>query len=136
MFVEEVPPRFVQQIWPRVGAMLDAAMAHSAGEYTTDQLKVMLAQGTQSLLVAADESGTFHGAASVAFENYPNERVAFITAIGGRLIADKQLFDELCQWARKQGCTVIRGAAFEAVARLWRQRFGVAEIYRIVEKRL
>lgn len=132
MQIQNVHPNYVQQLWPSINTMLERALEHSGGEYSAEQLRMMLVRGEQVLLIANGESGIV-GAATIAFENYPNDRIAFITAIGGRLIAKQSLFDELKEWCRQQGCTKIRGAAREAVARLWHQKFGIEERYRIVE---
>ncbi len=132
MRVELVHPNHIAAIWPNVEGFLAEAMAHSAGEYTLEQLKVYLATGIQTLLVLVKEDKVC-GAATVAPENYPNACVAFITAIGGRDIARPEHFAKLAEWCRERGYTCIRGAAFEAVARLWRKQFQAKEIYRVVE---
>ncbi len=132
MRLEHVHQNHIAAIWPNVEGYLLQAMTHSAGEYTLDQLKVYLASGIQTLLVLTD-GDKIYGAASVATENYPNACVAFITAIGGKDIAKPEHFSKLADWCRQRGYTRIRGAAFEAVARLWRKQFQAKEIYRVVE---
>lgn len=135
MKLEQVHPNFVCQVWPHIEAMLTAALEHSGGEYTIEQLQFMLVRGEQILLVAVDDDG-IKGAASVTFENYPAARVGFITAIGGRLISSRDMFGQLVEWMKDQGCTKIRGAARESIARLWRQKFGFEQRYIIVEQSL
>lgn len=133
MRLEQLHPNYVCQHWPRIKGFLESGLAHSAGEYDAEQLKVSLVQGSQALLVVLDDEGEVHGACTVASESYPNMQVAFITAIGGRLIASRDLFEQFKTWAANRGHTHIRGFARESVARLWRQRFGYREIYRTVE---
>lgn len=96
---------------------------------------MMLVRGEQVLYVAVD-NGRILGAATVEFANFPNDRVAFITAIGGRMIARTDLFNELADILRQQGCTKIKGEAREAVARLWHQKFGIEAPRLIVEMKL
>ena len=74
----------VQQIWKDAEDMLAKAMAHSGGEYSLEQLKVMLTQGKQTLCVGAEDDLKIKCALTIEWINYPNDRVAFITAIGGR----------------------------------------------------
>ena len=100
-----------------------------------EQLKVFLVEGKHALLISVEED-VVTGAATVSPVHYPNSSVAFITAIGGRLIANRILFGQLCNWCKGQGFTCIRGACFESVARLWKQRFGFDDIYRVVELKL
>lgn len=114
--------------------MLDKAMAHSGGEYSLEQLKVMLTQGRQVLCVGAEEDLVIKCAMTIEWINYPNDRVAFITAIGGK--TDKQGFSEFEQWVKANGGTKIQGAAFEAVARLWKRAYGFENRYIIVELKL
>lgn len=135
MNVRPVHPQYVPQLWPKVGAMLQKALETGAGEYNADQLKVMLVNGHQTLLVV-EKDGEVKGAFCIVFELYPNDRIAFVTAVGGRAICDQEAWKQFEHWARLQGCTKIRGAAYESVARLWRQKFGVVSRYIIVEKDL
>jgi hypothetical protein len=77
----------IQQTWNEVEPMLAKAMAHSGGEYSLEQLKVMLTQGRQVLCVGTeldDLTLTIKCAMTIEWINYPNDRVAFITAIGGK----------------------------------------------------
>ena len=129
-----VPTEHIQQTWDKVEIMLDRAMAHSGGEYDLDQLKVLLTQGRQVLCVGAEKDLIIKCAMTIEWINYPNDRVAFITAIGGK--TDKQGFGEFEQWVKANGGTKIQGAAFEAVARLWKRAYGFENRYIIVEKRI
>jgi hypothetical protein len=124
----------VQQIWKDVEDMLAKAMAHSGGEYSLEQLKVMLTQGKQTLCVGAEDDLKIKCALTIEWINYPNDRVAFITAIGGR--TDKLGFEQFENWVRANGGTKIQGAAFEAVARLWKRAYGFENRYIIVEKKV
>jgi hypothetical protein len=90
--------------------------------------------GNWSLIVAVNEAG-IHGAATVSFSNRPNDRVAFITAIGGKLISNPDTVEQLKQVLSSVGATCIEGAARESIARLW-SRYGFEEKYRIVGVRI
>lgn len=135
MNLRPVPIAYIAQLWPQIGAMIGKALDTGAGEYNADQLKVMLVNGAQTLLVV-EQDEKIKGAFCIAFENYPNDRIAFVTAVGGRAMCDQGAWQQFEHWARLQGCTKIRGAAYESVARLWRQKFGVESRYIIVEKKL
>ena len=135
MQVKQVPIEFIQHVWPKVEPMLDRAMKHSAGEYNNDQLKVMLVNGLQTLLVAQD-GDEIVGATTIAFENYPNDRIAFVTSIGGYMIANQDCWKQFEAWCKSMGCTKVRGFAFESVARLWKKQFDIDTVYLVVEKKL
>jgi hypothetical protein len=132
--VQFVKPEFVHIVWPDVKVFLESALEHSAGEYTAEQLKVLIVRGEQVLLVAASESDGIKGAATVQFIDYANYRVAFITAIGGRLIAKPETFEQLVDFCRANGASKIQGAARESIERLWKRLYNFERRYAIVEK--
>jgi hypothetical protein len=132
--VNYVQPEFVQVIWPKVKDFLESALEHSAGEYTAEQLKVLLIKRDQVLLVSSDEQNVIHGAATVQFIDYANYRVAFITAIGGKLISSAENFEQLVDFCKANGATKIQGAARESIERLWKRLFKFERRYVIVEK--
>ena len=88
------------------------------------------------LLVGLNEEDVIQGVASVQWLNYPNARIAYITAIGGKLITSKENHQELVNWVRAMGGTKIQGYARESVARLWKQRIGYTPAHITMELEL
>jgi hypothetical protein len=133
MNVQYVPIHHVNQTWPTVSAFIQAAIEQQTGDkdYTLDQVQLYVSSGQWALLVAVEDDKII-GAATVNLFNRPNNRVAFITYIGGRLIVNEESFKQMCQVLKSLGATSIEGAVNDAVARLWR-RFGFVEKYKIVE---
>lgn len=134
MHAQPIHPDFLHQVWPDVKDWLEAGLAHGAGEYNVDQLKVMIQRGENILHVMIDEDKPV-GACAVCFENYPNARVAFVTSIGGKGLSDEGLLESFSEWCRSNGCTSIRGAVRPAVAALVKI-FGFEQRYIIVEHQL
>ena len=134
MNTQPIHPDYVHQIWPTVARWLENGLVHSGGEYNIDQLKVFVQQGSHILHVFI-EDGEYVGAVTVAFENYPNARIAFVSSIGGRSIADLSALSSFSDWCRAAGCTSIRGAVRPSVARLC-NKFGFEQRYIIVEQSL
>ena len=132
LLIRHVPVQYVNQAWPLVEQYLAEAVQYGGDDYTLDQVRVYIATGQWLLVVAADESGAVKGAATVSFSNYPNDRVAFVTFIGGRLISNQETFKQFKDLLKANGATKIQGAARESIARLW-SRYGFEERYRIVE---
>ena len=130
MIVNHVQTNYCAQIWPQVESFLMEACKFG-DEYTLDQIKVFICTGQWMLLVAAD-NGKIYGAATVNFLNMPNSRVAFVTAIGGKLISSKNTYGQMVDIFKQFGATKVQGAARESIARLW-SRYGFKERYRIVE---
>jgi len=135
MKIQYVALEWVNYTWDKVEGFLADALVHSKGDYTVEQVKVFVTQGRWALIVAVDDSGSIHGAATVEFFNRPDDRVAFITAIGGKLVSSADTFEQLRTYAKSMGATAIEGAARESIARLWR-RYGFEEKYRIVGVKL
>lgn len=135
MKIQYVTHDWVNYTWDKVEKFIADALAYSGGDYTAEQAKVFVAQGKWVLLVAVDDSDTIQGAATVEFFNRPDDRVAFITAIGGKLVSSVDTFEQLRGYAKSMGATAIEGAARESTARLW-HRYGLTEKYRIVGVKL
>lgn len=134
MKVQHVPIEWVPQTWPLVEPYLVEALKHAQGDYTLEHMQVYLTTGQKLLLVATEDS-VVHGAAVIEMFNRPTKRVAYVSAIGGRLISSRDTFQQLKELVASFGATAIEGAARESVARLWR-RYGFEEKYRIVGAKL
>ena len=123
------------QTWPLVEGFLAEALKWGEDDYTAEQAKTYLASGQWLLVVAVDEANVIHGAAAVNFTNMPNDRIAFVVAIGGKLISNQDTYSQFSALLKAHGATKIQGAAREAIARLW-TRYGFKERYRIVEAKI
>lgn len=134
MNIQYVPIEWVNQTWPKVEGFIASALEYAQGDYTLDQVRTLVTQGNWMLLVAVD-GDEIKGAATISFYNRPNDRVAFISTIGGRLISSTDTFEQLRAFALSHGATVIEGAARESIARLW-TRYGFTEKHRIVGVKL
>jgi len=88
--VQLVPLSLIHQTWPLVDEYLEEALKWGEDDYTIEQVKVYITKGDWMLLVAVDEQQNIHGAAAVNVYNMPNDRVAFVVAIGGRLISSDE----------------------------------------------
>lgn len=131
MRIEVVHPDHFQYAWPLVEKFISSALEHSCNEYTPEQAKVYLANGVWALYVAVDASGALHGAGAVQFNSMPNDRVAFVVAIGGKLFTSQDTWQQFVDLLKSRGATRVEGAARESIARLWK-RYGFEEKYRIV----
>lgn len=130
MQVQHVPLEWTPRTWPMVVGFIDDAMAYATDGLTTEEIRIRVFDGTWRLFVAV-EDGTIRGAAVVDMFNRCKDRVAFVIAIGGRLISSKDTFAQFKDQLVALGATELEGAARESVARLW-TRYGFAEKHRIV----
>lgn len=134
MKIQHVDVNYVNQLWPQVEQFISAALAYQ-DDYTIEHAKVFLATGTWMLIVAIDDVGVIHGAATIQFYNRPNDRVAFVVTMGGKLITGHETYQQFSDLLKAFGATYIEGASRESAARLW-QRFGLQEKYRVVGAKL
>jgi len=134
MTLQYVSPIEVYGVWDKVAPYLERAMSHSGGEYNLDHLKLYLTEGRQTLLVIVEDD--IIGAVTVEFINLPDERIAFVSAVGGKMITSQEHWKQFEIFCKHNGATMIRGAAFESVARLWKKLFDVESRYVMVEKKL
>lgn len=133
MIVKQVPKELVKQVWSQASVYIENALKYAEDDYSLEQVKEYLSSGKWNLLIVIDEENKLRGAITVVYSNYPNYRLAFITAIGGKWISDKESYANFCEVLKANGATRIQGAARESVARLWR-RLGFKEKHIIVER--
>jgi len=131
-----VNPEHIHIVWEDTKKHLERGLARSAGEYNVEQLKVFLVQGNQHLLVGVDENKVIQGAVTIEFINMPNDRIAYATTFGGKMVANKAVWDQFIDWCKSNGATKFRAATFESGARLYRKAFGTENRYIMVEKKL
>jgi hypothetical protein len=122
-------------MWQKVSPFIANALEYAEDDYTVNQVKVYLSTGNWILIAVANEKEEVVGALTVSFINFPNDRVAFVNTIGGKLISGKGTYNQLSSILKSFGATKIQGAARKSVARLW-HRLGFKERYIIVEAKI
>jgi hypothetical protein len=123
-----VEPAYVNATWPLAEKYIKDALdsADLAGVpkehhlYTLEHVQAYVASGNWQLLIAL-EDGQVLGAAVVSYINYPLHRVAYIVAIGGRLITNKDTFTQLKSILKGCGATLLQGHGRPAIVRLWKR---------------
>jgi len=131
-----IPAHFIAQIWEKVCPFIANALEYAQDDYTIDQVKVYLSTGQWIMIVASNEINEVVGASTITFHNYPNDRVAFVTAVGGKFISDTDTYNQFKEILKGFGATKIQGAARKAIARLWRTKLGFKERHIIVEAKI
>ena len=134
--VQIVAPNNVYNVWEDIKEYLNASINVSGGDFTLDQLKLLLVRGEQSLLVSVNQSNKINGAMTVEFINNANARTMFITALGGSGIVNDETFSQVETWAKMQGATKASAWAQEAQARLYKLKANFNTVRYVVEKDL
>ena len=133
MIVEAVPTSLVHRVWPDVEKFISDALQYAGDDYTLEQVRANIARG-EWLLVIASTDGVVQGAAVVNIYNMPNYRVAFVVAIGGRLIGAEGI-EQFTAILKGFGADRIQGVGRDSIVRLWR-RIGFQERYTLVEAKI
>ena len=66
-------------------------------------------------------------------QQLPNIRVLYVYSIYAPGSTGPEAFERLADLARAEGCTSIRGACVEQVARLWERKFKAVRLYEVME---
>ena len=135
MNIHEVPLDFVNQVWPHAERFIESALSFSGGDYSAEEAKVMVINGVWSMIIATDENNTCRGAAIVQYFNRPNDRVAFIIALGGKWVTNSDNAAQLFNIFRTNGATAVEAAARDDILKFW-QKYGLGKKYTIISATL
>lgn len=129
-----VPTTHIHQFWHLAEKHLQRAIETGNGEFTIDQLRQFVAQGQSDLLLIMDEDKNCHGALTVQWINYPNDKVAYVTYLGGRQIF--KCWEQFLTWTNNNGATKIQcSTGHEQLIRLY-QRYKFKPKYTLMEYKL
>jgi len=131
MILKRIMPDETAQKWAEVSLFIEDALLFADGDYTLDQVRLAVVSN-QWLLIGIYEGDFIKGALTVSFINMPNDRIGFVTTIGGKNIFTKDTYKQLVEILKQFGATKIQGGVRESVARLWR-KVGFKERYILVE---
>jgi hypothetical protein len=137
MKLRPVGIQFVNQAWQHAEKFIkDAEDQYKDVEYTAEQIRVYVMTGQWMLImIMSDDDTEVVGAITVSFTNYPNDRIAHITAIGGKLITERDTYQQLSDILRANGATKLQAMVQESGARLWRP-LGLEQRAILVEAKL
>jgi hypothetical protein len=89
--------------------------------YNLNHIRGYVTSGAWLLLVAVDENNNIHGAGTISFSNHPLHRVAFVTAVGGKLISNRDTVTQVKSIAKQNGATILQAFGRPSIVRLWRR---------------
>jgi len=124
LIVRPVDVNHIQQVWPMVQGYVQDALNERedfpdwADGYNISHVQMFLTSGQWLLLVAVDEEKMIHGAMTISFINYPLHRVAFVTSIGGKFVANPELTEQVKALVKPHGATKIQAFCRKSMVRL------------------
>ena len=94
----QVTPQELPQVWSIVAPMLQRAIDLDPDLITVEQVEFAVRTGRTYLLVWDEPGEGVTGAATVDIIDYPRERVAHVSLMGGKSIVRTHVFDEAKNW--------------------------------------
>ena len=125
--MQYVPLEYASQTWPLVEHHLVRMAEFGPVDHTMDQMKMQVCMGNWQLLVFTDDDENIVGAGTVAYQQYPNDKIAFITSAGAKGFCTKKGYDELKEFVKSKGATRLQAYARPSMSRLAR-RCGMNEV--------
>ena len=122
--VRPVEVNHIQQVWPMVQSHIQESFDKGgdfpewAAGYNISHVQSFLTSGQWLLLVAVDEETMVHGAMTISFINYPLHRVAFVTSIGGKFVANPELTEQVKALVKAHGATKMQAFCRKSMVRL------------------
>ena len=134
MIVKYVPNQQIAQIFSKVESFIKDGLDYS-DDFTVDQAKMCLLNGSMDLFVVVDDDDLIHGVFVISTSNGANYRTSIVVSAGGKGIANNAVFDQVCEMLRSAGVTRVQALARESAARLYEQ-VGFKKKSILTEKRL
>lgn len=134
MIVKYVPNHQIAQIFSKVESFIKDGLDYS-DDFTVDQAKMCLLNGSMDLFVVVDDDDLIHGVFVISTSNGANDRTSIVVSAGGKGIANNAVFDQVCEMLRSAGVTRVQALARESAARLYEQ-VGFKKKSILTEKRL
>lgn len=114
-----IPVEGIETFWPEVEPFIARSCEESLGDLPLIELKEKLLAGEWTLIVVYElDTAKIEGAVVVHIYDRVNDKVAFVTAIGGLFITNEYSFERLKELLRVFGATCIEGNVRDSVLRL------------------
>lgn len=101
----QISPRELPQVWPIAAPLLQKAIDLEPEALTIEQMEYSVRTGKVFLLVWEEPDQGITGAVTVEFIDYPRERIAHVSLMGGKGIVRDHVFKEAQKWMRLNGAT-------------------------------
>lgn len=131
----QVTPQELPQVWPIAAPMLQRAIDLDPDLITIEQVEFAVRTGRTYLLVWQDPEEGITGAATVDIIDYPRERVAHVSLMGGKSIVRTHVFDEAKNWMRYMGATTAQCWAKGTLVQMY-EKMGMTNTHQVMREKL
>ena len=120
--VKVIPTQLISAYWVQLSVFIEDALRESEStEYNLSNVRNFLDTGAWSAIGFFDDELGLRGAATVTILNHPQERIAFVTTIGGKGLTNEHNWQQLRYICKAAGCSKLQAYSRDSVARLWKQ---------------
>jgi hypothetical protein len=121
--------------WPSCQYFLKLGL-QAGNDSCIEQLYASVEAGHTQLMVYTDEYGIVSASMTFYFNDLPNMRIVYVSALGGSsVVSNKQIWESFKSECRKYNVQAIRASCKSSQARLFR-RLGFHTVYQQIELRL
>lgn len=131
----QVTPQELPQVWSIVAPMLQRAIDLDPDLITVEQVEFAVRTGRTYLLVWDEPGEGVTGAATVDIIDYPRERVAHVSLMGGKSIVRTHVFDEAKNWMRYMGATTAQCWAKGTLVQMY-EKMGMTNTHQVMREKL
>jgi hypothetical protein len=133
--LQTVPLAKVHEVWPKVQHWIQESVQYSGGAFDLDSALVYASHGQWQLILIVDSHGREQGIIAVELINHYQQRVAWVTALGGSAVTTAEAYGALKAWAKSQGATDLQAGCRAGMVRLL-ARLGMTARYTVIGERL
>ena len=120
--LRRIPTELVPDFWPQLSPFIEIAFQEAGvTEYGLAEAEQYLLAGHWLAVGFFDADNHMHGATTLCVLSYPHEKMAFVTAIGGRNLTNSDNWQQLKAICRNLGCNKLQAYSRDSVARLWKR---------------
>lgn len=116
-----VPLEHVAATWPQIEHFIQSMEQYGPNDHTLAQMRMRACTGDWLLGVYV-ENEELVGATLISFQNFPNDRVAFVCAVGGKGILTQDGYAQLRTLCASRGATRMQGYMRPSLVRLLKRR--------------
>ena len=127
----QVAPQFLPQVWPIAAPLLQKAIDLEPEMVTIEQVEYDVRTGASWLLVWEEPDVGVTGAVTGRFFDYPRERVAHVSLMGGKGIVRAHVFDEAKKWMRANGATKAQCWARGSLVQMY-EKMGMKNTHQVM----
>jgi len=126
------PKETIEDIWQEVSQYFQRVIERHDTEYSLEDLKNLIINGSWKLFVFINDDNEINGAAVVSFITYPKSHTAFVTCIAGHHLVNEEYYKKFMLLLKEYGATRVQCYVTSSIERLYK-KLGISKKSTMVE---